>query len=476
MAVSKKARFSSSAAAMVGVTILLAHQACGPGGDLQDSGRAENAIVVVIDTLRADHLGCYGHRRPTSPFIDGLARDGVLFRRAQATAPWTVPSTATVLTGLYPSEHGAELAGEIRHLGTTPPQQLAESVRSLGQILQGADFTTGLFSANPYLIGRFKRGFEVAEVGRFKGGELTDKVLAFLASVGDRRFFLHLQYMDLHQPIEPPREFAELFPVPFPGPRGEEHKEWRFPDPSGLGTERFLEFRAHKMALYDGAIRHVDSEVERLIQGLEQLGLADSTLLVVTSDHGEEFWDHAEIEAELGGDPREYYGIGHGHSMFQEQLRVPLIFSGPHTASGRETNAPVSLVDLAPTLLELLAVESADRMSGRSLASYVTGKQTPASAREPLFSESPAYGPESWSLVQWPFKVIQRGDGSTLLFNLDEDPVETHDLSTVEPGRLTALLDELQSFRGRLKSSGPTGEVVMEEETEKQLQSLGYLE
>ena len=469
----KVRRYSASRVAIaIALSVVASVTGCSRGGEAV----VDNAIVIVIDTLRTSRLGLYGHDRPTSPFIDSLAREGIVFHRAQATAPWTVPSTATLFTGLYPSEHGAEMPGRIRHLDAGPPQQLAAPVKTLAQILDKRGFATGLFSANPYLYGRFKDGFEVAEVGRTNATELTDRVLDFLRSVDEQRFFVHLQYMDLHQPIEPPEEYVEMFPVPFPGPRGDEHKAWSFPHPQWMVTPEFPEYRAHKLALYDGAMRYVNDEIERLIRGLEELGLSESTLVVITTDHGEEFWDHAEIEAGMGGDPRDVYGVGHGHSMFQEQLWVPLILSGLRASGARDLMVPVSLADLAPTLLDLLAVRGAKRMSGSSLARYLVDSQTPVAANRPLYSESPAYGPESWSLVIWPHKLIVRGDGRMLLFDLDDDPSEIRDLSADRPERLEAMLHALQGFRRDLDSVEPTGEMVMDESTREQLRSLGYLE
>ena len=434
-------------------------------------------IVVVIDTLRADHLGCHGYARPTSPFIDTLAREGAQFVHAHAPAPWTVPSTASIMTGLYPSEHGAELPGPVRHLGETPPLQMADQVRTLSQILQERGFATALFSANPYLFGRFKRGFDVAEVGRRTATEITDAALRFLTGHSDRPFFIHIQYMDLHQPLEPPSEFAALFPVASPQPAEDRHKEWAYADGKQLDTPGFAAFRDHKLALYDGALRYVDSEIARLWAGVEALALAESTLVVVTSDHGEEFWDHALVGADMGGDPRGFYGIGHGHSMFQEQLRAPLIFRGPRVAAGWRIESPVSLVDITPTLLEMVDLGAPPAMSGTSLVPHFQASETEDRRRSrPLFAESPAYGPDAWSLIDWPYKLIARSDQRSLMFDLENDPSEKVDLSQTMPELHAELLARLESYRRSLSAIGQTEPMTLEDETRDQLRSLGYLE
>jgi len=463
-------RISSAAILVAGAA------ACAPEPPPAEHTVARHAILIVIDTLRADRVGYMGADRATSPRVDQLARDGTSFLRAYANSPWTVPSTATILTSLYPSEHGAEVIGDVRNLAEMPPRQIHAAVRSVGEILQESRFRCGLFSANPYLFGRFKDGYDTAFVDRQSATTITDLALEYIASVQGDRFFVHIQYMDLHPPIEPPAPYFNLFPTPEAGPRGERHKEWAFSRGRDLSSDEFVEFRDNKLALYDGALRYIDDEIGRLMDTLESLGILEDTLIVVTSDHGEEFWDHAELEAFLGGDPRGYYGIGHGHTLFQELLRVPLLFFGPGASSGLTVDDPVSLLDLAPTMLGLLDVRIPEQMRGKNLQSVNGGGKMKTPISTPIYAESPAYGPSAWCLIEGGRKFIARDDGVRLLYDLVSDPRETHDLASDNPELGQEMQDRLDSFRSTLAPVGPTDSMNIDGRTEEQLRALGYVE
>lgn len=463
-------RISSAAILVAGVA------ACAPESPPAEHTVARHAILIVIDTLRADRVGFMGADRPTSPRVDQLARDGTSFSRAYANSPWTVPSTATILTSLYPSEHGAEVIGDVRNLADTPPRQIHAAVRSIGEILQESEFRCGLFSANPYLFGRFKDGYDTSFVERQSATTITDLALEYIESVHNDRFFVHIQYMDLHPPIEPPAPYFDLFPTPEAGPRDERHKEWAFSRGRDLTTDDFVDFRDNKLALYDGALRYIDNEIGRLVDTLDSLEILEDTLIVVTSDHGEEFWDHAELEASLGGDPRGYYGIGHGHSLFEELLRVPLLFFGPGASSGLTVDDPTSLLDLAPTMLGLLNVRIPEQMLGKNHRSVVGGGEMTTSVSTPIYAESPAYGPNAWCLIEGGWKVIVRDDGVRLLYDLTSDPRETHDLASDNLEFERKMQDRLDSFRSTLAPIEPTDAVDIDGRTEEQLRSLGYIE
>jgi arylsulfatase A-like enzyme len=438
-----------------------------------------NVVIVCIDTLRADHLSAYGYRRQTTPSLDALARRGELFEHASSTAPWTVPSVGSLLTSLYPGQHGAAVAGEVRQLDEQTPAQLRPEIETLGDILHAAGFRTALLSGNPYLWGRFQRGFDTAVADHQTAGELTDRAIAWLRRQPRKPFFLYLQYMDLHQPIAPPPAYASHFPVSLGGERGAEHADWSFDRQSDLADPEFRRFRAHKIALYDGALLYVDSEIGRLLDALERLGRRDDTLVVVAADHGEEFWDHAEAERQMGGDPRGVWGIGHGHTLYQELLHVPLVVAGPGWDDGRRVPCGVSLLDVAPTVLAALGLPPRPAMRGASLARYLPDEGDSAGACAPaaVAAESTAYGPDARSLVWSGWKLIERDGTGPALYDLGADPGERHDLAGCRPRTLAALsglLDHELAPRG----SGP-GEMVPplapDAETSRQLRSLGYL-
>ena len=438
---------------------------------------ARNLVILCLDTLRTDRMSLYGHDRPTTPRIDQLATEGVVFDMALSQSNWTVPATASLLTSLYPSEHGAGITGEVRNLSDSEVRQLRKETRTLGQILSEAGFRTALMSANPYLFGRFKRGFDVAEVERTDATTLTDRALDFLTAVEDEPFFLYVQYMDLHQPLIPPKAFFNMFGKEFPGPRDKRYRDWRFGSHNNFKDPNFTLFRDHKLALYDGALRYVDTEIGRLLDALQQAGQLEETLIVVTSDHGEEFWDHAKQERELAQDPRGFWGIGHGHSMYQELLRVPLIFRGPGIDEGRRVECPARLVDVVPTSLEALGLPTPGGLRGNSLTAFVaTSQGAPDCQPQPSLAESPAYGPDTRAITYGRFKLIRRYDGFVQLFDLNGDPGEMVDLSQERPelvAELTALMEQELS---NIASSVSDDTMEFDEDTLEQLRSLGYID
>ena len=450
-------------------------QGCG-GAQTASAPPARHLVVLCIDTLRADRVGAYGHDRPTTPNVDELARTGTRFATAYAHSSWTVPATASLLTARLPSAHGAGLEGDVRLLGAdSVVRQIRPGMQKLQSILGSHGFRTALFSANPYLYGNFQEGFDHVEVEWRGAGAVNDSLVRWLAGAGTERVFAYVQYMDLHHPIRPPAPYFHMFPVAGAGARGPEHEQWSF---ANLRSERDLEgaafrrFRDHKLALYDGALRYVDDQIGRLRRHLEELGMADETLIVVTSDHGEEFWDHALVQARLGGDPRGFWGVGHGHSLFGELLRVPLVLHGPG-APAREVDCPARHVDVVPTALELLGLPGLAAADGHSLVPALgPGAACPPA---PVVAESLAYGPESRSLVWSQRKLIERADGVTMLFDLRRDPEERHDLAAANPG----LVERMRALLGRLRTTeqaDPSEAMRLDAETERQLRALGYLD
>lgn len=470
----------SAPRALVALVVLVAFLGCSSPGS-SDAARY-NLIVVLIDTLRVDHVGAYGYERDTTPNIDRLASRGTLFDWTIAQSNWTVPATATIFTSLHSSQHGARIEGETKDLGSTPPNDLRTAVEPMAALLDRNGFRTGLFSANPFLTGRLRHGFETAVVRRNEARALTDEVLDWLRRDPGRPFFAHLQYMDLHHPLAPPEPYFSYFDAgKGAGERTAAHSRWGFGKlREGAEDPEFQRFRAHKIALYDGALRYVDAQVGRLVKGLEELGILDQTLLVLTSDHGEEFWDHISIERRLGGDPRGIWGIGHGHSMFQELLHIPLIFHGPRVAADRRVSCPARQLDVLPTIVELLGVpEPKHEMAGLSLVAYLQAERWPTCVEVPQVASAPAYGPSMSAIIWKQRKLIVRGDGVELLYDLRADPKERTNLAEGLPDVVAGLRRILEIERQGAASSVAEPEkadrIEYDSETERQLRALGYL-
>lgn len=454
--------------APLALTALLA--ACAP-----ERFEAPNVVVICIDTLRADHVGAYGYRRPTTPVIDAVAARGVLFEQVQSASNWTVPAVASIFTGRLPRSHGAVVPGALKHLGSVPkaPNEIAREVPVLAEILRDAGYRTALFSGNPYLYGRFQAGFDRAVVKSADADAHLPGILAWLGATRGERFLLYWQIMDLHQPIDPPAESANLFVRdPPPGFPEDIHRGWTFGNLREEEEPGFRRYAELKTGLYDGALRWVDDRISHLLSALDDLELTGDTLVVITSDHGEEFWDHFQEQAASGADPRGIWGIGHGHTMYQELLRVPMIVAGPGIAEDRRVRCPVSSVDLFPTILSVLGVPAVPN-DGRDLSAFV-GSGPPQCTERPLLSAAPAYGPESGAVRAGDLKLIWRDGAPPLLFDLAADPSERRNLAGHRPEdvrRLSGMLPKVTAGRRPAGEARTLDDALLEE-----LRSLGYLE
>jgi len=312
--------------------------ACG-GATPESPAVGPNVLLICIDTLRADHLGCYGAERDTSPNLDRLAARSIRFVDASATACWTKPSVPSFLTGTYPLQHGV-YQGSARDEGGASSDVLPASAWTLAEAFSAAGYQTAAFVKNAQLragLG-FEQGFDlyVDEAGDAR--EIRWQASDWLAERDPARpFFLYLHLLDAHWPYDIPTEAARRWASPggvdfF---RGDGARELRDAI-NGGELELTGEQRADLVALYDGAIRYVDGELGRLFAWLEREGVADDTLISVLSDHGEEFLEHGKI--------------GHGHGLFENLLRVPWLLHVPGRPA-QEVAGSVSLVDVFPTLL-----------------------------------------------------------------------------------------------------------------------------
>jgi len=451
-----------AAAGALGVLALLA-AACG------EPRPARDVLVVCVDTLRRDHVGAYGYGRATTPSIDRLAARGTLFELAVSPSNWTVPAVASLLTGVESAEHGAGVVGPVANLDASVPSQPGESTHSIAEVLREAGFATALLSANPYLVGSFGAGFDVARAERVPADQLTDDAVAWWRENADRRRFLYVHYIDVHQPNEPPEPYWGLFGLESGESRPRAARDWLFKSQEHLSDPEFLAFRDHRIGAYDGAIRFVDDHIDRLLEALAAEGTLESTLVVLTSDHGEEFWDHAALGGAWRDDPRGIWGVGHGHTFFEEVTAIPLVLSGPGISRGARVRCRSSLVDLAPTVARAAALVAPSEWRGVALQEL-----DDARCRErALVSSSTAYGPVGGAIYWQQWKLSLRGE-RRLLYDLAADPGETTDLSVSE----TSLAEGLaRTLEARSAQSGAPGKPMPyeDEALRRQLRELGYL-
>ncbi len=429
---------------------------------------APNVLVISIDTLRADHLHCYGYRRDTSPAIDALARDGALFRVALAHTPWTLPSHLTLLSGLPPEVHGV----------SNDRQRLAPGVPMLAQRLWAAGYNTVGFVSLPYLRTEygFGRGFDsyddwsVAEreFGRFRmavsSPGVVGRVRAWLSAWAGRGqvrpFFLFVHLADVHNYFPPP-PYDTMF-----GPGGIEESLYTRAYRERLGSAELDRL----IGAYDGGVRSADAGVAAIVGTLRERGVLDDTVVVVTADHGEAFYEHGEF--------------GHGRQLYNESLRVPLIIRfPPRVRAGTVVSQPVGLAEVVPTVLGLLA--------GRGATSPALAPPAPRFGHDlaPLLQRGAEARGEGWpvfgdlrgeeAFVVWRgFKLIRRLGEPALdeLYDESSDPGEHDNVAASAPAVTAELGALLADWRLRCAAARqPALAYRPDAEQLRSLRALGYL-
>lgn len=443
------------------------------GGRQPAAPEPANLLIVVVDTLRRDHLGHYGYRRPTSPFWDELAKRSVVFDNAYSAAPWTKPSTGSLLTGLYPNKHGAiRKQHRLRNEVTT----LAEHLKANGF------FTLYVNGGNDHIgdVQNFRQGFDVFRILEKRSGNLADKVVAQFIQLleqkrKNRRFFGYVHLMDVHSPY-----FRTQFTDQFLDPENAKISAIRSPrriNPpllKGLREEgRFGEPEKKTIIdYYDASIRYVDEQLKLLFSELKRLGLADNTYYVLAADHGQELWDHG--------------GWYHGHTLYDELIHIPLTIGGPGL-QGSRINDLVSNVDVFPTVLELLGVSKGNlKLDGKAI--FAEMSWNPA-ARE-LYSSAMLQGPEQAALITPARKVIWvpdiaarvgqkldaplAGKSLTRMFDRVTDPEERFDLAPRFPEQTTVAVEKLRHYYQNTVTTEAFSESDVDPEVMRRLQALGY--
>ncbi|MGH9379752.1 MAG: sulfatase [Thermoanaerobaculia bacterium] len=419
------------------------------------SSRVDSVLVIVVDTLRADALGVMGYARPTTPEIDRWARRARVYENAYSTAPWTLPAFGSLLTGTWPAVHGAGRAEDGR--GDQPPfSPLDPGVPTVAEILSAAGWSSAAFVNNDFLAPHFDlgRGFDMWDFrpasrhGYRRADRVVDGALAWLRSHRDERYFLLVHLFDPHLPYGAPEPYLGRWggAAAQSEVRTTVH-ELRARLRSGEGVSI-----ATLRAAYDEEVRFTDAQVGRLLRGLGELGLARRTAVLLTADHGEEFQDHG--------------GFEHGHTMFDELLRVPMLLEVPGGPAGR-IDEPVSLVDVAPTVLDLLGVAAAKPMAGVSLA-----RRPPAGTRT-LIAEDLLYGPAGRAAVRWPWKLVTVGSRARL-HRLDYDRDESTNIAAERSKIVDVLRADITAVGARVaRARGP---VELDDRATRNLRSLGYVD
>ena len=456
------------------LTALLAVAAACSDAGSDHAGARPNVVLVSIDSLRADHVGCYGYARDTTPFLDSLAARGVRFETAVSTTSWTLPAHAAMLTGLQDVTHGVLDNG----------LALSEGHRTLAEMLRAQGYDTAGFYGGPYLhpIFGFGQGFDVyqscmdpridlanphpnpnehATSHADVTGPRTRRAVQEWADArgeSDDPYFLFLHLWDVHYDFVAPAEYVDQFIDP---------------DYSGLVDGRLMTNpaihpgmsaadRAHVLGLYDAEIRFTDDVLKGIWADLEQRGMAENTLVVVTSDHGEEFFEHGQK--------------GHNQTLFDEVVRVPLVvyWQGGEIEAGTTRPEQVQIVDIVPTVAFAAGMRERFVTQGRNLGPGLFGRSLVE--REALLELSLDHGGQRAlrSLERKIYRVGRPG-APVMEFDLLRDPAERKQRTASEEGQqeLSSALTKARRLRDQLGSDAES--IADNPALQRELEALGYL-
>jgi len=437
--------------------LCLAGTSSGSGVGGEKSPFRPNVLLIVMDTARADHLSCYGYPEKTTPGLDRLASQGTLFEQVISAGSWTLPSHATIFTGLYLHDHKT----------TAENWNLAPEFTTLAEVLLAAGYDTAGFSCNPWLgkgtglTQGFRTFLDLWRDPRPRrqgddGAELaTQYLLDWIDSAATGRpFFAFVNFMEPHLPYDPPAGFESDF-VPKDADAGElaELRGWKHPREVGyilhvpgyeVSDHQFRLLRA----LYDGEIAYLDSKIDELIRGLAERNVLEDTLLIITSDHGEHIGDHGLMD--------------HKMSLYEALIHVPLIVRYPRAVpQGVRIHGPVQTNDLFPTVLRLCGIERPAPSGSAPLPfdnDTATRELTFAEFGPPTeflrilrrrFPEAPyARFDRSLVAVRGPrYKYIWASDGRSELYDIADDPDETREVSATFPNVTREMAERVRAFR-----------------------------
>ncbi len=456
-----------------------------------------NVVLYMIDTLRADHSSLYGYARDTTPFLKKLGASGLVFDDCTVQATWTKPSTASLLTSLYSFTHGI-----VNDYDTIP-----KGATTMAEQLRAAGYVTSGIVANPFAgrISGLQRGFdyldEWAVIQRFRkdaddrgtdSAAVNKIVFPWLEAHRDEPFFLYVHTTDPHAPYRPPAGFEEKFANPAETAAFNrtykglvDRREYGGGavvnragcQRNGVNPDRFIRQAVDR---YDGEILHNDWSLHQLVEKLKQLGVLDNTLIVVVSDHGEEFWEHG--------------WTAHGQSLYQELAHGVLMMWNPKLIpTPKRVTEPVQLIDVMPTVLDLLNLKIPEVVQGQSLAPFAAGR--PFQRRGPVMTSRyasphakgfvPENGTDTVALLDLNWKLIYRDKAKEVglhkveLYDRRTDRADTTNVAPQHPAEVDRMMTEVTRWLDAEKQIknylGHGAKATLDPKTLDQLRSLGYL-
>ena len=430
-----------------------------------DGPRGLNVILITLDALRPDHLGCYGYKKNTSPNIDKLAKEGVLFTQAISQTSWTCPSFFSLITSTYPSTNQVYYWDRI----------LPKSIITLTEILKEKGYCNGFISGhggtNPN--SGFNRGFDTfVDIVEVRAGQITNEAISWIKNNRNKNFFLWIHYMDTHSPYQPPFPYNKLFlPADFIKLSDEflaEKYKWIgvFPIQS-LENTLTEEDREYYISQYDGVINFIDEQIGILLKNLKNLNLFKKTFIIITADHGENLADQDKY-------------FGHGGALYEELIKVPLILRCKGLfPKGKIINHQIQLIDIMPTILDILSVDTNVKMEGKTLLPLILNKKIKSSYY--AFSEV-RENENGKEYILYSIRTANRkliyceSENNYEFYNLKKDPHELNNLVSTEKEQFKFLKEKLEEWMVRPKPNIIPLTTPVDEQTKERLKSLGYLQ
>jgi arylsulfatase A-like enzyme len=428
--------------------------------NLRGKGMNFNIILISIDTLRADHLGCYNYHRDTSPCVDKFRKDGVLFRRCIAQSPSTLTSHASMLTSLIPSHHGAYY---------TRGQALPDNIKTMAELLKEKGYRTISFNDGGQIAPQFglNQGFDKyesmsvnikAEHLNFK--RVVTKTMKWLDQNLDEKFFLFLHTYETHHPYTPKKRQLKLFESNYNGQLNWQVTVEMIERINNGEIKLTDEDKQHIINTYDAEIRSMDESFGLLIGYLKEKKLYDKTLIIFTSDHGEEFGEHGTWAM-------------HSHTLFNDQLHVPLLIKLPVSKYAlRKVDHLVKGIDILPTVMDLLGEKMSKDFEGSSLVPLMKG--IPPKKLIFVISQrdmQQTYVSAYWSVMTRKWKLYD-----SKLYDLLNDPGELKDIAGTHEDLKTSMQKYVLKYIRRKNEKFPLKKVVLDDELREKLKSLGYLD
>ncbi len=419
-----------------------------------------NLLLVVVDTLRADHCSLYGYQRDTTPFLERLGEESLVFEHAVSPASWTLPAMTSLFTGTYPPRHGAVQGG----------RSMKPSFETLAEVVQSAGLTTVGISANPLInfTHGFDQGFEEFRDVPWRRAAAVNRIFeSWLEDKQDLQWFAYLHHIDPHDPYNAPTpEGARYVDPDYAGVFTDKTALNRLYFSQNYGLEPVVPFGPQDIRFlidaYDGEIRYWDRQLQNLVEHLGERGLLERTIVIVLSDHGEEFVEHAKLK--------------HGHHLYDESVRVPLLIRYPRLGKGRRQR-PVETQRVFEAALRLLGLSSSALEPGDLLSADDREVAVFSHASYPLIPHqvTPREAMAAIRLSDW--KLIRNLDHDRMeLYHLGRDPREQTDLSAGHPEIAEPLSRSLQAWLAAQSSNAAEESSPIDPETIEKLRALGYLQ